>query len=145
MNFRWVTLHRMYWPMLKATAVWALILVLAILNGALREAVLLPALGKPWGLTLSGLLLAACIVAVALAFVPRIVRQGGVEPWRIGLRWLVLTLVFEFGFGRLVQGRSWDELLQAYTFADGNLWPLVLVVTAVAPSLAVWLAHGRHP
>jgi hypothetical protein len=128
--------------MIKATAVWALILVLAILNGALREAVLLPALGKPWGLTLSGLLLAACIVAVALAFVPRIVRQGGVEPWRIGLRWLVLTLVFEFGFGRLVQGRSWDELLQAYTFADGNLWPLVLVVTAVAPSLAVWRA-GR--
>lgn len=128
--------------MLKATAVWALILVLAILNGALREAVLLPALGKPWGLLLSGLLLAACIVAVALAFVPRIVRQGGVEPWRIGLRWLVLTLVFEFGFGRLVQGRSWDELLQAYTFADGNLWPLVLVVTAVAPSLAVWRA-GR--
>ena len=128
--------------MLKATAVWALILVLATLNGALREAVLLPALGKPWGLLLSGLLLAACIVAVALAFVPRIVRQGGVEPWRIGLRWLVLTLVFEFGFGRLVQGRSWDELLQAYTFADGNLWPLVLVVTAVAPSLAVWRA-GR--
>ena len=131
--------------MLKATAVWALILVLAILNGALREAVLLPALGKPWGLTLSGLLLAACIVAVALACVPRIVRTGTVEPWRIGLRWLVLTLAFEFGFGRLVQGRSWDELLQAYTFADGNLWPLVLLVTAVAPSLAMWWAQGRKP
>ncbi len=145
MNFRWFTLYGVKVPMLKATAVWALILILAILNGALREAVLLPALGKPWGLMLSGVLLAACIAVVALTFVPRIVRTGAVEPWRIGLLWLVLTLVFEFGFGRLVQGRSWAELLQAYTFADGNLWPLVLLVTAVAPSLAMWWAHRGNP
>lgn len=131
-------------PTLKAVAVWALILPLAIVNGAFREAVLLPGLGNPWAQMLSGLLLSACIVGVAAAFVPRIVRGGSMRPWRIGLLWLALTLVFEFGFGRLVAGRSWPELFAAYTFADGNIWPLVLVVTACAPSLAVWRADKNR-
>lgn len=41
---------------LKSLAVWTAILVLAILNGALREAVLVPKLGTATGLVLSGLL-----------------------------------------------------------------------------------------
>ena len=36
-----------------------------------------------------------------------------------------------------VQHQSWQQLVEAYTFKDGNLWPLVLVVTFVAPLLAV--------
>lgn len=129
---------------LKPIAVWALILPLAILNGAFREAVLLPGLGNPWAQMLSGLLLSACIIAVAAVFVPRIVRGGTPQPHLIGILWLALTLVFEFGFGRLVAGRSWTELFAAYTFADGNIWPLVLVVTTFAPSLAVWFAGKNH-
>jgi hypothetical protein len=53
-----------------------------------------------------------------------------------GLIWLCLTLSFEFGFGLFVQERSWAEMLEAYTFKDGNIWPLVLVVTFLAPLLA---------
>ncbi len=56
----------------------------------------------------------------------------------VGLGWLVLTLIFEFGFG-LLRGKSLPELLQAYTFTDGNLWPVVLVVTVFAPWLAARL------
>jgi len=128
---------------IKAIAAWALILPLAILNGAFREAVLLPSLGNPWAQALSGLLLSACIIAVAVAFVPRLVRRGSMQPWQMGVLWLALTLVFEFGFGRLVLDRSWPELLGAYTFADGNLWPLVLLVTAAAPPLAARLQGQR--
>jgi hypothetical protein len=36
----------------------------------------------------------------------------------------------------LGQGHSWSELLEAYNFKDGNLWPLVLVVLFFAPLLA---------
>ena len=50
--------------------------------------------------------------------------------------WLCLTLTFEFSFGRFVQHETWSTLFEAYTFKDGNLWPLVLVVTALAPLLA---------
>lgn len=37
----------LFWMALKALAVWVGILVLAVLNGAMREAVLIPKLGTP--------------------------------------------------------------------------------------------------
>lgn len=123
--------------LLKAAAIWLLILVCAVLNGGLREAVLLPNLGKPLALVLSGLLLSLCIVVVALIFVPRLGQMRDAQALTLGLFWLLLTLAFEFGFGRFVQHHSWQQLLEAYTFKDGNIWPLVLVVTFVAPLLAV--------
>jgi hypothetical protein len=46
---------------LKALAVWAGILMLAMLNGALREAMLIPKLGTAAGLIVSGVFLSALI------------------------------------------------------------------------------------
>jgi hypothetical protein len=57
----------------------------------------------------------------------------------IGILWLILTLVFEFGFGHFLQHKTWPQLLKAYTFQEGNLWPLVLIVTTLAPLLAAYL------
>ena len=122
--------------LVKAAAAWLLILACAILNGLLREAVLLPWLGMPGAMVLSGLLLSLCIVAVAVLLGPWLGPLGIGQRLAIGVFWLVLTLAFEFGFGRLVQQRSWSQLFEAYTFRDGNLWPLVLVVTLLAPLLA---------
>ena len=50
-----------------------------------------------------------------------------------------MTLLFEFALGILVQHKSWTQVLQAYTFAGGNVWPLVLLVLLLAPPLAKWL------
>jgi hypothetical protein len=122
---------------LKAAAIWLLILVLAVLNGGIREAVLVPGVGKPAALVFSGLLLSACIIAVAWILIPRLGRLDVAKSLQIGLLWLVLTLAFEFGFGRWIQGRPWHELLEAYAFKDGNIWPMVLVVTFFAPLVAV--------
>ena len=119
---------------------WLLLLVLAIANGALREAMLVPAFGVPYALVISGLLLCACVLAVAFGCVPRLVARGA-RPPAVGAAWFVLTLAFESGFGRFVQHRSWQELAAAYTFRDGNVWPVVLLVILVAPTLA---ARGRQ-
>ena len=123
--------------LLKALAIWLLILMLAVLNGALREVLLFPAFGKPLALIVSGLLLALFILAVSFWLVPRIGPLRVAQALQLGLLWIALTLAFELGFGYWVQGHSWSELLAAYTFKDGNLWPLVLVVIFFAPSLAV--------
>ncbi|MBE2291386.1 MAG: hypothetical protein J0L89_02680 [Xanthomonadales bacterium] len=123
----------------KALALWTLILLLAIANGLLREAVLIPRIGAFAGTALSGLLLAALILAVAYLGLPWMpVRRAGGLLW-IGLGWLLLTLAFEFSFG-LLRGQALVEILEAYTFKGGNLWPLVLAVTAAAP----WLAARRR-
>jgi hypothetical protein len=124
---------------LKATAVWLLILACAVLNGGLREALLVPALGKPAGPVLSGVLLSIVILAVSLLLVPRLGRLATGQCLYVGLLWLCLTLAFEFGFGRLVQHKPWAEILAAYTFKGGNLWPLVLAVVLISPWLAAKL------
>lgn len=120
----------------KVFAVWLGILVLAIANGTLREAVLIPALGKAPGLILSGVLLCATIFAVAYFALPWFRLAPGASYAAVGLGWLCLTLTFEFTFGHFILGKPWSRILEAYTFKDGNVWPLVLVVTAVAPYLA---------
>jgi hypothetical protein len=123
----------------RSLAVWALILLLAIANGAFRESVLLPRLGDPAAHLLSGVLLMGCIAAVSYLLVPRLGAQSRRQLVNIGLLWLVLTLAFEFVLGLVVQGKSWSEVLAAYRFQAGNIWPLVLVVTAMAP-----FAFGRR-
>jgi hypothetical protein len=119
----------------RAVLAWLAILVLAILNGVLREAWLVPALGRRGALAASGLALAALVLLAALLSA-RWLDAGAQRAWRLGLAWLGLTLAFEFGFGALLQGKPLAQLLAAYALSDGNLWPLVLAVIVVAPVLA---------
>jgi hypothetical protein len=122
----------------KALAVWLAILILAVANGIFREAVLIPTLGKAPALVLSGILLSLAILATAYLCLPWLAVRSASQLLLIGLGWLVLTLVFEFSFG-LLRGVLPTEILAAYTFKGGNIWPLVLLVTAAAPWLAAKL------
>lgn len=120
----------------KAAVLWLAILVLAILNGILREKVLIPALGSFAGLIASGAVLSLCILLVAFVAAPWYGRLNSRQWVSIGLFWLLLTVSFEFSFGRLVQHKTWAELFDAYAFRGGNIWPLVLAATFVSPWLA---------
>ena len=126
---------------LKAAGIWMVILIGAMLNGMAREAVLLPRLEPSVAHLASGVALCLIIVLVSVALVPRLGPLSTAACLGIGAFWLCLTLAFEFGFGRLVQHRGWPEMLEAYTFKDGNIWPIVLLVTLVAPLLSVRLRH----
>jgi hypothetical protein len=125
--------------LLKALVLWIAIVVLAILNGALREKMLIPAIGTFAGLVASGIILSICIVSVAFFTAPWYSPLPSSQYWLIGLFWLLLTLLFEFSFGRFVQHKDWAQLLQAYTFKGGNIWPVVLAVTFLSPWLAARL------
>ncbi len=118
----------------KALAIWVLMLLLAITNGVLRESLLLPALGLPAGLIVSGLVLCALILVTSYLALPWLAVYRRKQQYALGLFWLVLTLSFEFAFAAL-QDKSLAVMMAAYTFTDGNLWPLVLVVTVLAPWL----------
>lgn len=120
---------------LKVLMVWVGILILAIANGLLRESVLLPTFGTPAALVLSGLILSALILVVAYLSLPWLQVNSNAQLFLVGISWLALTLVFEFSFG-LWQGESWPELLEAYSFKDGNIWLVVLLVTTLSPYIA---------
>jgi hypothetical protein len=53
--------------------------------------------------------------------------------------WVVLTVVFEVTFGRLVMRSSWQRLRSDYDLAHGGLLPLGLVALAGSPLVAARL------
>ncbi len=122
----------------KTLVVWTVILVLAMANGILREVALVPALGKTAALISSGLILSCLIVIVAYLSLPWFGFLGTAEFIGVGVAWLFLTLTFEFAFG-LFRGKAPAEILEAYTFKDGNIWTLVLLVTMLSPWFAAKL------
>jgi hypothetical protein len=54
---------------------------------------------------------------------------------RIGLAWVAMTLVFEFGLGHYVEGKAWSTLLQDYDITTGHVWVLIPLWIAVAPAV----------
>ncbi len=119
--------------LLKATGIWFVIVLAAIMNGTLREKTLAPIIGSNLALPLSGVSLAIIVFVVSLIFVPFI---GAPEPKvyiAIGFFWVVLTLLFELIFGHFVAGRSWKDIMQVSNVKKGDLFLLVLCVTAVSP------------
>ena len=122
----------------QALGIWCLIIPLAILNGGLREMVLVK-LGRA-ALPLSGVLLSACILAVALWLIPKIKGCTRGDYLAFGALWFVLTNGFDLRMN-LAEGGGLSELLALYDVTTGNLWLLVVIVTALAPYLA---AKWRH-
>ena len=123
---------------IKASVVWFVILVFAVGNGLLRDKVFIPNLGVVPGMVLSGTLLSCIVLAVAYLLMPWVGARGSGQFVLIGAGWLVLTVIFEFSLG-LSRGEELSAILGAYTFKGGNLWPVVLLITAVSPWLVAKL------
>jgi hypothetical protein len=127
----------------RAGLAWLVILAFAVANGAFREMVLQPRTGAAPAQIASGVILIAGILLLSRLMVPRLRAASRTQLVLVGALWVLLTVSFEAGFGRLIQGRSWGELGDAYTFRGGNLWPLVLFATFAAPLLAGYRNPGR--
>lgn len=128
--------------LVKAMVLWLLLAVFAVLNGSLRQYLLVPLLGPSTGLRLSGAMLSVIILLLSWLTLSWYGPLRSYQYWLIGCVWLVMTLLFEFGFGYFIAHKSWAELLDAYNLSKGNLWSLVLLATLVSPRLAARL--GRY-
>ena len=121
---------------LKSFIVWLCFIPVAILNGGLREYILVRAIGEKWALPVSGIVLSACIFLITWLLLPRIVKEStSRDRWLTGICWAVLTVVFEVVAG-LVGGLGVRDLLAAYNPLTGNLWLLVLATTLLSPVVA---------
>jgi len=123
----------------KAIALWFLLAVLAILNGILREKALIPGFGASAGLKISGVTLSVVILLVSWLALPWYGPLPSFQYWLIGLVWLLMTVLFEFGFGHFIARKSYAELLDAYNVAKGNPWVAVLIATFFSPRLSARL------
>jgi hypothetical protein len=125
---------------LRALAVWCLLLLLAVLNGGVRDTWLSPWLGDPIGRAISTLLLCGLIFLATWLTIGWIRPTSSGAALGVGALWVVLTLAFELGVGHFGFGKPWPELLADYDLSRGRIWVAVLVVTLLAP---LWTARLR--
>ncbi len=108
-------------------------LVLAILNGAIREKLygqFMRELSAHQLWTLIGIILFGAYTWI-LTGVWRI--ESPKQALVIGGMWLIMTIIFEFIFGHYVMGHPWGKLFDDYNLLRGRVWVLVLIWTSVAP------------
>jgi len=118
----------------KSILIWLSIIPLAILNGGLREFFLINWLGENSAEFVSGIILCLLIFIVSLVFIPRIGKGESKIYLKMGILWIILTIIFETTFG-LAIGNSFSELLKAYDITTGNLWLIVVVFIGIVPWL----------
>lgn len=112
---------------------WVLLLLLAIINGSLRQALLIPQFGDATGHIISTILLSALIIIATWFMFPWIHLVSSWQAWLVGVIWLLLTVAFEFLAGHYLFGNSWEKLLADYNLLEGRIWSLVLITTMLAP------------
>lgn len=135
------TFAKNYQEMLwKALLVWLIFMVCAILNGTLRVKFIVPFVGEPVGHVISTVLLGMIILGITWCFIPWLGADTVGQAIGIGIAWLLLTLVFEFGVGHYISYRTWPELLADYDILHGRVWVLIPITTFVAPW---WMAVLR--
>jgi hypothetical protein len=133
----------------RALVIWSAIVPIAILNGAVRDLLIVPRVGAATAHVISTIALCVVILALTWMTIWWIRPVDDAAAARIGAGWLGLTLAFEFLAGHFVFGTPWSRLLADYNVAQGRVWILVPITTAIAPWLAARLRHvpgsGRHP
>ncbi|HYW77168.1 MAG TPA: hypothetical protein VFA48_11180 [Gammaproteobacteria bacterium] len=116
-------------------ACWPGMVLLAILNGTLREKLYGPHVPELLAHQVSTVVLIA-LLGIYLWILTVFFRIETVrQALLIGGLWLALTVIFEFLFGHWVMGHSWETLFGDYNLARGRIWLLVLIWTAISPYL----------
>jgi hypothetical protein len=128
--------------LVRTLVVWLVLLVLAILNGAGREALLTPHLGPAVAHVISTITLCALILATSWLTVSWIAPSTTRDALAAGGTWLAMTFAFEFLAGHYLFGKPWPVLVADYNLLRGRVWVLVPLVTLLAP-LWAWRLRNR--
>ena len=120
---------------LRAIAVWVLLMSAEIVHGVARTLFLAPAVGDFRARQLAVVSGSLLMLAIGCLTIRWLQPRAGRALLSIGVMWVVLTLAFEIGLGRLV-GYSWSRIASDYNLLDGGLMPLGLGVMAMAPWIA---------
>ena len=123
----------MSWP--KALATWLLIVIAETVHGILRQMLIAPLMGDLPARQVGVAVGCAIIFAIAWACIRWIGARSLGEQIRVGLVWVVLMVLFEFGLGTAL-GLPPERLRADYNPAAGGFMGLGLLFMLAAPLLA---------
>ena len=112
---------------------WLILAVIAIANGIIRQATFgksMSDLAAHQVSTITAILATGAVVWGLDRIWP---IESATQAWVIGGCWLLMTALFEFGFGHYVAGHSWERLFADYNLLRGRVWSLFLAWILVLP------------
>jgi hypothetical protein len=118
----------------RSILTWILFMPIAILNGIIRETTYKNLVGDFAAHQISTIpaIIAFLILAyfmlrksISIATTPQL--------FLIGFSWFIVTIIFEFSFGRFVDGNTWQSLINDYNLFQGRLWVLFLINEIFTP------------
>lgn len=126
----------------RALAVWVLIAVTESVHGTLRQLFLSPLIGDLRARQISVFTGSALIFLIGFLFIRWIGAARTRTLLKVGLLWLVLTLIFEVSLGRVL-GVDWRRILADYDLRHGGLMVIGMVVLLFTPLVAARLKQAR--
>ena len=118
---------------LRYALLWVPMLIIAIANGALRQATFAKSMPELPAHQLSTLI-GSVLIGLFVWFVVRIwPPSSAAQALRIGLVWLLLTVAFESFMGLVLERHTLAQVLHAYNLLAGRVWVLFLVWLTVSP------------
>ena len=122
---------------------WVGMVFIAIFNGILRGVAFEPYVAEQTAHLIS------CVTGVSLFLIATWFYNSkwpigsSKQALLIGLMWLILTPIFEFGFGLYVMGHPLEHLLNDYNLLAGRAWTLVLVAVFLLPTLVYRIGREK--
>ena len=120
---------------LYAILTWLGMMLLAILNGLLRERFFRTRFDELTAHQISTIVLLLLLTGYCALLAQSWPLHSMTEAWTVGVIWLALTLLFECGFGHYVAKHPWRRLLADYNLLAGRIWVLIPLWMLIAPSL----------
>lgn len=117
----------------------AIIIAAETVHGILRGVLLVPIVGDLPARQIGVLIGSLLIFAVAYLFILWMAAQTKLQLLAVGLLWVVLTILFKIGLGRLVLGLPWERLTEDYDVPRGGFMGVGLLLMAASPWLSAWL------
>ncbi len=114
---------------------WFPLVLIAVVNGAIREGVYKKSLGDLLAHQLStiiGIVLFGIYFGLIFGYWK---IESSNQALLIGLMWFCLTEAFEFLAGHYIFRNSWKKILHDYNILEGRVWILVPIWVGIAPYL----------
>ena len=127
----------------RSLTIWLVLIAAEIVHGIFRAIALVPVVGEFRSNQIGVFTGSVIILAIAYFIIRWIGAQRPNELLLVGLIWLVLTVAFEFLFGRFVVGLSWERIASDYNVLNGGLLPLGLLFLFFSPMIALKLRLHR--
>jgi len=111
---------------------WLPMTLIAFANATLRELVFVKMFSQLHASKLSTLtLILFCALYTWLIWSVLKISSAG-QALRVGLIWMILTILFEFLLGWFLN-QSWESMLKNYNLPAGNIWPVFLLALFLMP------------